>query len=62
MTLHDYAKYLGIQYRAAWNHFNRGEIKGAYKTPSGIIVVPDDIFEVYKKAYEDEQQQKYKED
>lgn len=53
MTLHEYADYLGIGYKTAWNHFKRGEIVGAFKTPSGIIVVPDDIFEVYKKAYED---------
>lgn len=42
MTLKDYAKKLGIQYRTAWNHFKQGKIEGAYKHKTGTIVVPDE--------------------
>lgn len=42
MTLSDYAKKLGIQYRTAWNHFKEGKIAGAYKLESGTIIVPSD--------------------
>lgn len=51
MTLKDYAKKLGIQYRTAWNHFKQGKIEGAFKTPTGIIVIPDNILEVYKELH-----------
>lgn len=51
MTLKDYAKSLGIQYRTAWNHFKQGKIEGAFKTPTGIIVIPDNILEVYKELH-----------
>lgn len=42
MTLQDYAKKLGIQYRTAWNHFKQGKIEGAYKHETGAIIIPDD--------------------
>lgn len=41
MTLREYAKRLGIQYRTAWNHFKEGKIEGAYKSNTGTIVVPE---------------------
>lgn len=39
MKLSEYAKKLGITYRTAWDMFNRGDINGAYKLPSGTIIV-----------------------
>jgi predicted site-specific integrase-resolvase len=41
MKLSDYARSLGISYRAAWNHFKAGKIPGAYQLPTGTIIVPD---------------------
>lgn len=49
MTLREYAEKLGIQYRTAWNHFKDGKIKGAYKHPTGTIIVPDE--ETFKPVY-----------
>jgi len=57
MTLHEYAEKVGIKYRTAHAHFKQGKIIGAFKTPAGQIVVPDDILETYKKMW-DEQQNK----
>lgn len=42
MKLSQYAKLHSVSYQTAWNHFNNGYIKGAYKLPSGTIVIPDD--------------------
>jgi predicted site-specific integrase-resolvase len=41
MKLSDYAKSLGISYRAAWNHYKDGKIPGAYQLASGTIIVPE---------------------
>lgn len=41
MKLSDYAKELGISYRTAWDLFKRGQIEGAYKLPTGTIIVPN---------------------
>jgi predicted site-specific integrase-resolvase len=41
MKLSDYAKKVGVSYRTAWNWFKAGQIVGAYKLPSGTIIVPD---------------------
>jgi predicted site-specific integrase-resolvase len=41
MKLSDYAKSIGISYRAAWNHFKAGKIPGAYQLATGTIIVPD---------------------
>ena len=41
MKLSKYAKELGVDYRTAWNWFKSGEIKGAYQTPTGTVIVPD---------------------
>ena len=41
VRLKEYAAQTGICYRTAWNHFQRGEIAGAYQLPSGVVVVPD---------------------
>ena len=46
MKLRDYANNLGVTYRTAWNHFNEGLIKGAYKMSNGTIIVPGDIKEL----------------
>lgn len=43
MRLSKYAKHLGITYRTAWNNFKDGKIIGAYKLPSGSIIVPDKV-------------------
>ncbi len=37
-----YAKQLGISYRTAWEWFKAGKIKGAFKTESGTIIVPEE--------------------
>lgn len=43
MKLKEYGKRLGISYQTAQNYFKEGKIPGAYKTPTGQVVVPDDI-------------------
>ena len=42
MKLSVYAKQLGISYRTAWEWFKAGKIKGAFKTESGAIIVPEE--------------------
>lgn len=44
MKLRDYSNKLGLSYQSAWNHFKKGKIPGAYKTDTGIVIVPDDFF------------------
>ena len=51
MKLSQYAKKLGICYRTAWNQFNNNLIPGAYKLPSGTIIVPDNIIENNNQKY-----------
>jgi len=58
MTLHEYAEKIGIKYQTAWKQFKEGKILGAFKTPAGQIVVPDDILETYKKMWDEQQQDK----
>ena len=41
MKLSKYAKELGVDYRTAWNWFKAGKIDGAYQTPTGTVIVPD---------------------
>lgn len=41
MKLSRYAKLNGIGYRAAYEHFKKGWIKGAYQTPTGTIIIPE---------------------
>lgn len=43
MKLKEYGKKLGISYQTAQNYYKEGKIPGAYKTPTGQVVVPDDI-------------------
>jgi len=43
MKLSVYAKGLGISYRTAWEWFKAGKIKGAFKTESGTIIVPEEM-------------------
>jgi putative resolvase len=51
MKLKQYAELIGCTYKTAWNHFRAGKIKGAYKLPTGIVVVPDNIMEILKDEY-----------
>lgn len=51
MKLSQWAKKQGIGYRAAWNHFKNGLIKGAYTLPSGTIIVPENIEQISKQEY-----------
>ena len=51
MKLSQYAKKLGICYRTAWNQFNNNLIPGAYKLPTGTIIVPDNIIEDNNQKY-----------
>jgi len=39
--LSEYAKRVGVQYNTAWRHFVKGFIPGAYRLPSGHVVVPE---------------------
>jgi putative resolvase len=41
MRLREYAKWAGVNYRTAWEHFRTGKIPGAERLPTGTIVVPD---------------------
>ncbi len=52
MKLKDYAELIGCTYKTAHNHFKAGKITGAYKLPTGIVIVPDDIMEILKEQYE----------
>lgn len=42
MRLTEYARKLGVTYRTAWSWFKDGKIEGAYKTPSGSIIIIDE--------------------
>jgi len=42
MKLTDWAKLQGVCYRSAWNYFHAGKIPGAFRLPSGAIIVPDE--------------------
>lgn len=42
MTLTEYSKKHNLCRKTAWNHFKRGQIKGAYQLPSGKIIVPNE--------------------
>lgn len=41
MKLSDYAKELGLTYKAVWKMYKRGDFPGAYQLPSGTIIVPE---------------------
>lgn len=40
MKLSDYAKKLGLSYDTVLEHFHKDQIPGAYKLPTGTIIVP----------------------
>ena len=40
IKLSEYAKRVGVQYNTAWRHFVKGLIPGAYRLPTGRVVVP----------------------
>ncbi len=46
MRLRQFADTIGISYSTALRMFRRDEIPGAYKLPSGTIVVPEDAIDV----------------
>jgi putative resolvase len=52
MKLREYANRVGIKYKAAWEHYKKGLIPGAYQIPTGTIVVPNDFFSDVKSKDE----------
>ncbi len=50
MKLSKWASEKGIRYRTAWLMFKRGQISGAYKLPTGTIIIPNES-NVNKKDY-----------
>jgi predicted site-specific integrase-resolvase len=50
MKLSHWAKEKGILYRTAWLMFNRGQITGAYKLPTGTIIIPNEL-NINKQEY-----------
>ena len=42
MKLTAWAKLQGVCYRSAWNYFHADKIPGAFRLPSGAIIVPDE--------------------
>lgn len=59
MTLKEYAIKAGLSYLTATRHFKRGWIEGAYKLPSGTIIVPDDFFDREQERYFAKQNKEY---
>lgn len=51
MRLKQYAEKMNITYGTAQQWFYKGYIKGAYKTPSGSIMVEDETKEITKEEY-----------
>lgn len=51
MKLSRWAKIKGISYRAAWNHYKSGMIKGAYTLSTGTIIVPEEHEKTNKKEH-----------
>ena len=49
MKLSAYAKKIGVCYQTAWNLYSNNQIPGAYKLPSGTIIVPEDNLYNHKK-------------
>lgn len=50
MKLPEYAKRIGVTRFTAHRWFREGKIPGAYQLPSGLIYVPDSIFDTEKPA------------
>lgn len=42
MRLVDYAKKLGVNYRTVWNWYHAGKLPNAYRTVTGMIIIPDE--------------------
>jgi predicted site-specific integrase-resolvase len=53
LKLKDWAKQMGVTYQAAWNWFKAGKIPGAYQLPTGMILLPDNVDELFRKLSED---------
>lgn len=49
MKLPEYAKRIGVTRFTAHKWFHEGKIPGAYQLPSGLIYVPDSIFDTEKQ-------------
>jgi hypothetical protein len=43
MKLSEYAKKIGLTYDTVLDHFNKNMIPGAYRLPTGTIIVPDEL-------------------
>jgi hypothetical protein len=50
MKLSIFARRLGVSYSTVLRMWHRDEIPGAFKLPSGTIIVPDNILENYSKS------------
>jgi len=53
MRLRQFANTIGISYSTALRMFRRDEIPGAYKLPSGTIVVPENAIDVLRHSVND---------
>ena len=54
MKLKNFANTLGISYGTALRMMKAGQIPGAFRLPSGTIIVPDDSIEVLSKLGSEE--------
>ena len=54
MKLRNFANTLGISYGTALRMMKGGQIPGAYRLPSGTIIVPDDSIEALSKLGSEE--------
>lgn len=52
MKLKDWAENIGITYQTAWNMFKAGKIPGAYQLPTGTIILPNNVDELFKQLSE----------
>jgi hypothetical protein len=43
LKLSAYAKTVGVSYQTALRMFQKGQVPGAYRLPTGTIIVPDDV-------------------
>jgi hypothetical protein len=50
MRLRQFAESLGISYSTALRMFRRDEIPGAYKLPSGTIVIPGHAIDILESS------------
>jgi len=53
MKLKEWAIITGVTYQTAWNMFKANKIPGAYQLPTGMIILPNNVDELFKKLSED---------